>query len=111
MNSRDVVVSLSMALAATASLSVRADESFRCGKWIASSDMTVEDLLAKCGSPSARTRSTEDVMARNPNTGLMFKTGESSTETWIYERGTRAVPMVVTIVDGRIKSITRKKSR
>jgi hypothetical protein len=103
-----------MALAATAALAVsdaRADESFRCGKWIASSDMTVQDLLAKCGPPDSRARSTEDVMARNPNTGLMFKTGETSTETWIYERGTTAAPMVVTIVDGRIKSIERKKSR
>ena len=87
---------------------VWADESFRCGKWIASSDMTLEDLLAKCGEPSRRTSSTEDVMARN-QFGLMQKIGKTTMMTWTYDRGATALPMVVTIVDGRIKSIERKK--
>jgi hypothetical protein len=87
----------------------QADESFRCGKWIVSSDLTVADLLAKCGQPSSRTRTTDDVMVRNPNTGLVRKTGEMLTETWTYDRGNNAPPMVVTIVDGRIKNIERKK--
>jgi hypothetical protein len=86
-----------------------ADESFRCGKWIASSDMTVEDLLAKCGEPTSRTQRTEDVMARNFNNGLMRKTGETVIETWTYDRGTTAAPMVVTIIDGRIKRIERAR--
>jgi hypothetical protein len=86
-----------------------AGESFRCGKWIASSDMTVGDLLAKCGEPRSRSRKTEEVMARNPNTGLMVRTGETVVETWIYDRGTTASPMVVTIVDGRIKNMQRHK--
>jgi hypothetical protein len=87
---------------------VRADESFRCGKWIASSDMSVEELLAKCGTPTQRASSTEDVMARNQY-GLMQKIGETTVMTWTYDRGATAPPMVVTIVDGRIKSIDRKK--
>jgi hypothetical protein len=86
-----------------------ADENFRCGKWIASSDMTVADLLAKCGAPASKTRTTEDVLVRNQNTGLMRKTGETVIETWIYDRGGNAAPMAVTIVDGRIKSIERVK--
>lgn len=86
-----------------------ADESFRCGKWIASSDMTVEDLLAKCGQPHSRERKVEDVMVRNNNTGLMRKTGETVIETWIYDRGSTAAPMVVTLVDGRIKRIERAR--
>jgi hypothetical protein len=49
------------------------------------------------------------VLVRNQNTGLMMKTGESRIETWTYDRGTRAAPMVVTIIDGRIRSIDRKK--
>lgn len=84
-----------------------ADSNFRCGKWIASSDMSVEDLLAKCGRPTTRTSAVQDVLVRNPNTGLMRKTGETLIETWTYDRGTTAPPMVVTIVDGRIKSIER----
>jgi hypothetical protein len=87
---------------------VHADESFRCGKWIASSDMSIADLLAKCGEPTQRTSSTEDVLARNKY-GLMQKTGETTVKIWTYDRGANAPPMVVTIVDGRIKSIERKK--
>ncbi|MBC8024376.1 MAG: DUF2845 domain-containing protein [Steroidobacteraceae bacterium] len=84
-----------------------ADESFRCGKWIASSDMTPAELAEKCGAPTLHESRTEDVLVRNRNTGLMMKTGETRIETWTYERGTQAAPMVVTIVDGRIKSIDR----
>jgi hypothetical protein len=86
--------------------SARADENFRCGNYIASSDMSVQELLSKCGQPNSRSRSAEDVMVRNPNTGLMQKTGKTFTETWIYERGANP-PMIVTIVDGRIRSIER----
>lgn len=86
-----------------------ADESFRCGKWIASSDISVEELLAKCGEPRSRERQVEDVMVRNNNTGLMRKTGETVIETWTYDRGSTAVPMVVIIVDGRIKRIERAR--
>lgn len=87
---------------------VRADETFRCGKWIASSDMSVADLLARCGEPTLRTSSTEEVRVRN-QFGLMQKTGETTVMTWTYDRGATAAPMVVIIVDGRIKSIDRQK--
>jgi hypothetical protein len=84
-----------------------ADENFRCGKWIASSDLSVQELLAKCGEPSSRETRTEDVRVRNRNTGLLYKTGEILVEVWTYDRGSSAAPMVVTIVDGRIKSLER----
>jgi hypothetical protein len=35
--------------------------------------------------------------------------GETVIATWTYDRGTSAAPMVVRIVDGRIKSIDRAK--
>ena len=92
------------------SLETRADESFRCGKWVISSAMSLAELTAKCGQPTTRDSTTEDVLVRNPDTGFMRKTGETTTETWIYDRGTRAAPMVVTIVDGKIKRIERKPS-
>jgi len=88
-------------------MAASADETFRCGKWIASSDMSVEELKAKCGEPTSRQSSTEDVLARN-QFGLMVKVDEVSTETWIYDRGANPA-MVVTIVDGRIKSIVRQQ--
>jgi len=86
-----------------------ADETFRCGTKIASSDLTVDELVRKCGEPTTRTFRTEDVLVRNRNNGLMLKSGETVIETWTYDRGTQAAPMVVTIVDGRIKSIERQK--
>jgi hypothetical protein len=84
-----------------------ADETFRCGNWIASSDMTVPELTSKCGQPASRVSKTEDVKARNANNGLMVKVGETRVETWTYDRGANPA-MVVTIIDGRIKSITRQ---
>lgn len=86
-----------------------ADENFRCGKWIASRSMSPAELLEKCGEPTQRESSTQDVMARNRNTGLVTKVGESQIEVWTYDRGPTAPPMVVTIVDGRIKSIERAR--
>ena len=88
-------------------MTASADETFRCGKWIASSDMSVEELKAKCGEPTTRQSSTEDVLARN-QFGLMVKVDEVAKETWIYDRGANPA-MVVTIVDGRIKSIVRQQ--
>jgi hypothetical protein len=90
-------------------LAASADESFRCGKWIASSAMSVGELIAKCGQPTARASETHDVRVRNRNNGLMTKAGVTTVETWTYDRGPNAAPRVVTIVDGRIKSIERQK--
>lgn len=84
-------------------------ETFRCGKWIASTDLSVAELLARCGEPASRETRTEEVLARSRNHGGMYKTGEIVIETWTYDRGTQAPPVVVTIVDGRIKSIERRK--
>jgi hypothetical protein len=85
-----------------------ADETFRCGKWIVSSDLTVEDLAQKCGPPTTQESRSEDILVRN-HVGLRVKNGVTVTETWTYDRGTQAAPMVVTIVDGKIRSIVRKK--
>ncbi|HEU4778341.1 MAG TPA: DUF2845 domain-containing protein [Steroidobacteraceae bacterium] len=84
-----------------------ADETFRCGKWLASSEMSVEDLLKKCGEPRTREKNTQDVLARNQY-GLMVKVDETVSETWTYDRGANPA-MVVTIIDGSIKRIERKK--
>jgi len=84
-------------------------DNFRCGKWLATTDLPVSELLSKCGEPATRETRIEDVLSRNYTTGAMYKTGEMTVETWTYDRGTTAPPIVVTIVDGRIKSIERKQ--
>jgi hypothetical protein len=84
-------------------------ETFRCGKWIIDSDTTLEELTQKCGAPTSRDSRVEDVRAPNVYTGGREKVGETVIETWIYDRGSGASSMVVTIVDGKIKSIERMR--
>ena len=76
------------------------DGYFRCGSWLVSADMSVTELLQKCGDPTSKQSSTEDVHNFDG-----AKVGTSTTEVWRYDRGSRAAPMVVTIVDGKIRSI------
>jgi len=85
-----------------------ADESFRCGKWVVTSEMTLGELKSKCGPPSSSSSRTQDVRVRNRNTGFMMTTGQTTIETLTWDRGSRASPMVVTVIDGTIKSIERK---
>ena len=91
-----------------APLAASADEPFRCGKWVITSALSVQELSTKCGAPTSHDSTTQDVLVRNQNNGLMRKVGETVIETWTYDRGPSAPPMVVTIVDGKIKSIDRK---
>jgi hypothetical protein len=83
-------------------------DNFRCGKWIANTDLSVTELLAKCGEPAKRESRQEAVFARGVNGGS-YKTGEVTVETWTYQRGTSAAPMVVTIIDGKIERIERQQ--
>jgi hypothetical protein len=103
-----IAIPLAALVAALAAATVRA-ENFRCGKWIANEDLSVSELLTRCGEPVSRETRVEDVLSRNFNTGLMYKSGELTIETWTYLRGSGAAPMVVTIVNGKIKSIERRK--
>jgi hypothetical protein len=82
-------------------------ESFRCGQWIASKDMSVDELLQKCGEPTQKTSETIDVYGPSVSGGGRVKRGTSTIEKWTYDRGSQAAPMVVTIVDGKIKSMER----
>src|SRR5262245_13720635 len=101
MSSRAAVfIAMLLPLAASA-------ETFRCGKWIVNDETTLAELTQKCGPPTSRESRTEDVRAPNGYTGGTTKVGETVIETWIYMRGTSAAPMVVTIVDGRVKKIER----
>jgi uncharacterized protein DUF2845 len=84
-------------------------ENFRCGQWIASKDMSVEELLEKCGAPTQKTAESIDVYGPAVSGGGRVKRGTSTIEKWTYDRGTQAAAMVVTIVDGEIKSMERAK--
>jgi hypothetical protein len=81
-------------------------ETFRCGQWIASKDMSVEELLEKCGEPATKSVRHEDIYAKNAGGGTRH-IGTAMIETWTYERGSQSFAIIVTIVDGEIKSMER----
>ena len=81
-------------------------ETFRCGQWIASRDMSVAELLEKCGEPTTKSVRYEDIHAKAAAGGTN-RIGVSTIETWTYDRGSESFAMVVTIVDGKIKSMER----
>jgi hypothetical protein len=83
-------------------------ETFRCGQWIASPEMSVEELIEKCGEPSSRSAESVDVYGHSANGGRI-KTGTSVVETLTFDRGNQAAAMVVTVVDGKIRSMERAK--
>ncbi|MGH8198222.1 MAG: DUF2845 domain-containing protein [Steroidobacteraceae bacterium] len=84
-----------------------AAETFRCGQWIASPDMSVEELLEKCGAPTSKTVEVIDVYGPTVAGAGRVKRGKSTIEKWTYDRGSQSFAMVVTIVDGKLKGMER----
>jgi hypothetical protein len=93
------LASLTLPLAAIA-------ESMRCGKWVVSETASSAEILEKCGEPQEKDVSHEDVYARN-TLGNTNKVGVKVTERWRYQASNRQLPMLVTIVDGKVVSIER----
>jgi hypothetical protein len=104
LHSTGIVLSLSAFLFVAAPA---AAETFRCGQWIASPDMSVEELLEKCGEPTHKTVEEIDVYGPGVSGSGRVKRGTSIVETWTYDRSSQAAAMVVTIEDGKIKSMGR----
>jgi hypothetical protein len=84
-------------------------ETIRCGSWLVDASVTVEELVRKCGEPASKRYEEQDVRVRSPNdlNSSTRKIGTTVTEYWTYERGTQAAPVLVTIVDGKVRSIER----
>ncbi len=81
-------------------------ESMRCGKWVVSESSGAAEILEKCGEPQKKDISHEDAYARNA-LGYTIKIGVKVTERWRYQASNRVLPMLVTIVDGKLVSIER----
>ena len=92
------------ALIALAPAAASSDELFRCGQSLVSTETTVADLLKKCGEPSSKEVSSEDVRTHVAGGGTE-KIGTAQKEVWHYDRGSRAEPMTVIIVDNKIESM------
>jgi hypothetical protein len=96
------ILAIAMVLAASAA---PASETMRCGKWVIDDETTLEELIAKCGAPASKAVTEADVYAHGPKGRIAV--GKSVTERWTYDRGSRSFRMVVTIVDGKLKSIDK----
>jgi hypothetical protein len=81
-------------------------ESMRCGKWVVSETASTAEILEKCGEPQKKDVSHEDIYARN-TLGNTNKVGVKVTERWRYQASNRQLPMLVTVVDGKVVSIAR----
>ena len=81
-------------------------ESMRCGSSVVDETTSVSELLAKCGEPQSKETRTEDLLARTALGGT-HKVGTVTIERWIYQRSNRALPMAVTIVDGKVTRLER----
>jgi hypothetical protein len=79
----------------------------RCGGSLVDETTSVADLLTKCGEPKSKEMKSEDVIARNPDTGFMRKIGTKMTERWVYQQSNSSLPMAVTIVDGKVTRVER----
>ncbi len=81
-------------------------ESMRCGKWVVNETSAVAEILEKCGEPHQKDVAREDVLGKN-TLGNPIKLGVKVTERWRYQASNRMLPMLVTIVDGKVVSIER----
>jgi len=101
MNSRILAVAMLAASLAQAS------ETLRCGTWLVDNEATVAELRAKCGEPVSKESKTEEIRSRNVSGHGTHVVGTTTTERWYYQRSPGALRRVVTIQDGKIKSIDK----
>jgi hypothetical protein len=97
---------LAVVVLALAAPLAHADETMRCGRWIVNHELTVAELVDKCGEPTSKQIDTTEVRFRNANGGTR-PGGTTTTEKWLYDRGSGKFKMVVTVVDGEVKSIDK----
>ena len=81
-------------------------DSMRCGKWVVNEQATPAEIVEKCGEPKDRQLSSEDVFGKNA-LGNPIKLGVKTTERWYYQASPRSLPMVVTLIDGKVVDIQR----
>jgi len=86
-----------------------ADEVMRCGNWVIAAPISLEELLSKCGEPAQKDVVTEDVRTGAKSGRASQVVGTTTTEKWTYRPSTQSLPMVVTIVDGKVTRIEREK--
>jgi len=84
-------------------------ETIRCGSSVVDESVSVDELVRKCGQPASKRYEEQDIRVRTPNdlASNTRKVGTTVTEYWTYDRGSHASSVIVTISDGKIRSIKR----
>jgi hypothetical protein len=102
---------LTFATLVTAVVSQAHGETIRCGSSVVDESVTVDELVRKCGQPASKRYEEQDIRVRTPNdiSSNTKKVGTTVTEYWTYDRGSHASPVIVTISEGRIRSIKRSE--
>jgi hypothetical protein len=85
-----------------------ADEVMRCGNWVIAVPIALQELRSKCGEPTKKEVTTEDVRAGGKSGGSQV-VGKTTTERWTYRSNSQALPIVVTVVDGKVTRIDREQ--
>ena len=94
---------VTLALGATA----LADEPMRCGNWLIAMPVSLDELLHKCGEPSSKEVSTEDIRAAGKSGSGSRAIGTTTTEKWTYRSSEQSLPTIVTIIDGKVTRIAK----
>jgi hypothetical protein len=92
--------------AALATSAARADD-MRCGKWVVDEEISLEEPVSKCGQPRSKEIETREIRRANLNGAGSQVVGTTTIEKWIYRRTPGALPMLVTIEDGKVKRIEK----
>jgi hypothetical protein len=100
------LVLLALSLSLSLSPLAASADSMRCGKWVVSETSSSAEILEKCGEPQQKDVTKEDVYSKN-TIGGTNKIGVKVTERWRYQASKQVLPMLVTIVDGKVVSIER----
>ncbi len=85
------------------------DEAMRCGSSLVTTPISLEKLLQTCGEPAAKEVSTEDIRTIGKPGAPSRAIGTTTTEKWTYRPDAHSLPMVVTIIDGKVTKIERGK--
>jgi hypothetical protein len=94
---------LSVLLLVASASSTLAASSWRCGSRLVGAGDAIEDVLARCGEPTARELSTE-IVTRRVSCDLAV-TRVVAIEQWTYNRGSKQFVRLLTFRDGTLVDI------
>jgi hypothetical protein len=109
MNTR-LALALVAALGGLVAVSARADDSMRCGNALITVGMVASQVTAKCGPPKDKNVTEVPQRARRSG-GRSAVIGTLRVERWTYDRGYGQFPALLTLEDGKLKSIELLTSR